>query len=985
MRIIIFKQLKKIMAATDFFEAMVLFISMHMGCFDTCRRRVTIVNKIHPLKWFCYGFFMLAPVYLFSIERSDAIFFSLTEQEPFRYEADRVNADEFFAATLFAPAIPFYQKVWDEGKLSTDFEHNLEDSTPLRLAYCYACEERFEEALKVLDEYFFLKKMKEEEPPPLAWFLQGLLQRHLQNWEKAQEAFQASLLSSRADSAPSREEVELALGITYFLAGKNQEAVNLFQILNQNSAIAGVRGISQLYLARIALIQHEYTQAKDLINEAESIAKGDLNLVKECAYLKGELAYLEKEYELAATSFQKVGLIDSTKRTKWSLQALYHLGWSYLKAANDLSINPTSRKKYFDLSEESFKKLMQEAPDEQVYLALGQCYLSKASALKETSFYLLAEGLLSRRELFISSEAQIQALLLRAEAAPSFFARDKLYSELTLEGDSQSLLLSRSWYLKGVNSFDYASSLFHANKVNESVSFFQKAASELKQAFNLMRNLEKKRAASALKLYAQACYFQNQSEARLEAFKSCEDLIKMHPTLFEEMDHPAEIYYLRGLFAAQIFRSDHQEIFYAVAVESLNDNLRLFSDNIYADAARYLLACLYQEKKDYRKAQEYFLALVDQSPNSKYAGEALFGAALCADNLHDKQLGKKIRLNLLEKYPKCIRAPDAYLTLYNFQEYLQGEKAALNHLEDFKVKYPFSPLLLNVNFLIGLDCKRDRKRVDGKWIRKKSLKNAIDAFHSVETLFHQFQEQKYFSEENYQASLNLYYKAKLERALANLAVAEASQGTKKAIYSEYAINVFQEIKKEVEANQHLEDLAPGNPFPFFEEEYLFGSAQAYIKAGDIPSAEKEFMGMIEKYKVAKITRGYYLSRLWYEKGMLAQRDQRFTEALHFFGLAEDAGKGKVLTSEQKLSLWIEQSKCCRSLDQLDHAMLLLSKVINSDVASGLRLKAMFLRAEVYELQGRFELAMKQLETIVKKGGDWSSKAQKKLEEEYGVE
>jgi tetratricopeptide (TPR) repeat protein len=684
----------------------------------------------------------------------------------------------------------------------------------------------------------------------------------------------------------------------------------------------------------------------------------------------------------AASYFQKVVPVDPEKWTKWSLHALYHLGWSYLKAANDLSLAVVLRQKYFDLAEESFKKLVNE---ERAYLALGQCYLSKASALNNVSFYQQAEELLSCRELFISSEAQMQALLLRAEAAPTFSARDKLYSELTLDRDSQSALISRSWYLKGINSFDYASSLFKENRPQESISFFQKAAIELKQAFYLMKDNEKKRAASALKLYAQACYFQNHTEARMEAFRACENLISTYGDLFEEMDQPAEIYYLRGLFAAQIFRLDHQEAFNTVAIASLNENLSLFSGNSHADAARYLLGFLHQEKKDYRKAREYFTFLVEQCPNSKYAGEALFAAALCSDNVGEREEGKKIRLSLLEKYPMCTRAADAYLTLYDFQEYLQGDKDALKHLEDFKDKYPSSPWLLNVNFLIGLDCKRDRKTASGKWIRQKNLKDAIDAFQAVETLFHQFQAQKRISEDAYPASLNLYYKAKLERALANLAIAEASQGAKKVIYSEYAINVFREIKSEVEENQHLEILAPDNPFPFFQEEYLFGLAQAYIKAGDKSAAEKEFKGMIEKYKGAKITRGYYLSRLWYEKGMLAQKEQLFEDAMHFFALAEDAGKGKVLTSEQKLSLWLEQSKCCQRLNQLDEAMLLLSKVINSDVASGLRLQAMFLRAKVYELQGRYELAMKQLETIVKKGGDWSFKAQKKLEEEYGIE
>ena len=63
-------------------------------------------------------------------------------------------------------------------------------------------------------------------------------------------------------------------------------------------------------------------------------------------------------------------------------------------------------------------------------------------------------------------------------------------------------------------------------------------------------------------------------------------------------------------------------------------------------------------------------------------------------------------------------------------------------------------------------------------------------------------------------------------------------------------------------------------------------------------------------------------------------------------------------------------------------MKILSQVINEDAVSGLRLKAMYLRAEIYEEQGREELALKQLEALAKKGGEWSLKAKEKLEKDY---
>ena len=71
------------------------------------------------------------------------------------------------------------------------------------------------------------------------------------------------------------------------------------------------------------------------------------------------------------------------------------------------------------------------------------------------------------------------------------------------------------------------------------------------------------------------------------------------------------------------------------------------------------------------------------------------------------------------------------------------------------------------------------------------------------------------------------------------------------------------------------------------------------------------------------------------------------------------------------------------MHRYDDAIMVLSKVVNDDAVSSLRLKAMYLRAETYEQQGRAELARKQLESMVKKGGPWAEQAKIKLEKDYG--
>jgi len=138
-----------------------------------------------------------------------------------------------------------------------------------------------------------------------------------------------------------------------------------------------------------------------------------------------------------------------------------------------------------------------------------------------------------------------------------------------------------------------------------------------------------------------------------------------------------------------------------------------------------------------------------------------------------------------------------------------------------------------------------------------------------------------------------------------------------------------------------------------------------------------------RYSRDNIVHDVGLMRAWYAKGALAQKLSKYELALHCFMEAEKGSEGVGLNPNEKLDLWIQQSLCYQSLNQLDHAMRILSQVINEDAISPLRIKAMYLRADIYELQGRPELAIKQLEAASRKGGEWSQKAKEKLEKNYG--
>jgi hypothetical protein len=88
--------------------------------------------------------------------------------------------------------------------------------------------------------------------------------------------------------------------------------------------------------------------------------------------------------------------------------------------------------------------------------------------------------------------------------------------------------------------------------------------------------------------------------------------------------------------------------------------------------------------------------------------------------------------------------------------------------------------------------------------------------------------------------------------------------------------------------------------------------------------------------------------------------------------------------ELALEIAMEKSLCLRDLRQPARAMALLAWVINGPYASSLRVKAMIVRAEIYLSFHRTDLALRQLESVVAKGGEWAPVAERKLQELYGT-
>lgn len=704
------------------------------------------------------------------------------------------------------------------------------------------------------------------------------------------------------------DEIEFELGLNYFLWKKTNESQRHLQKVVNDSTKEPLRNLATLYLARIAIREGHLPEAATILNTLANRLPKDHLLGYELAFLRGEVNFQLHNYSKAAEFFEQALPKRNHRLAEWYHETLYHLGWSYLKLGDDPTLESNVQRHYFDKAEDTFKTLLAVSPSEDVYLALGQCYLTKASRLKDDEAHKEADALLSMTDKFVSREAQTLALLLRAEASPSDVERDKFYRELTQEQNKDS-----PHYAKGV----YYRALSHYN---------QKSHEGFVAALGVLEPINGV-----------------QSE---------------------------DIYYLRGLIATLVGKDGQL---------ALRQGLEEYPRGQYADASWNLLGIIAFEKEDYKGAEEAFATLVAEFPDSPLAGEGIFWCAVCAEKMNrDSEIIRAYRKKAFENYPQSPYAAEAYFRYHSYNEYLQGDRAAIKHLQAFAQRFPNSPYLINAYYLMGLDYKRDRKTPEGKWIARRNLTAAIEAFRQVEDQFDQLNHKGLLPADQLEYFTNVKYRSHLERALGNLAIAEESQGAKKRIYLDYAEEEFSRIVQALNHSQHSSALA-------IQEESSFWLARTYIKNNDENAAEKVLSGMLEKYRSAKITRGYFLSRVWYELGMIDMRREKYENALENFARSEDAAKGKLLSTDQKLDLWIQQSLCYKALNQTDKAMLVLSKVINDDAVSGLRLKAMYLRADIYEQQGRPELARKQLEATSKKGGEWALKAKKKLEENYGYQ
>ncbi|MFT4553347.1 MAG: tetratricopeptide (TPR) repeat protein [Chlamydiales bacterium] len=916
------------------------------------------------------------------------------------------NAERLAEASLFEESVPLFEEVLEaiDGRF---FPAAIEtvgegDDRPTqvryRLAEAYFHVESYGDASVLLEK--LASNVKREKNRELlnqsgflsdtqknVFYLLGLVYQEMGKREHAISSFFTYLKLDDKKLLTFYNEVQWQLGLMNFQRQDYEKAEEYFKAQSGATGNIKLYYLGRLYLARIYLQRQDYEAVEHVLFPLLGIFTNDESLRYEASYLRAEAFFQKKQYEKAAALFHQAIPKRNKTLAEWYPDTLYNLAWCYLKMGEANHDHKDKLPPLFDKGEAAFQELISFNHNDQAYIGLARLYMLRARLLGDPKSHLKASRLLEGKGAFSSIDQEAEAILLRGEAAGTYSKRVEIFDRLAQDVYAKTPYYGKGWYFKGINDLQQGQKLLREPRKSLEVRvLFDRAILSFEKAFELLKDSEKSLAGLSLKYAAQAHFYKDDKESRLEAYALFNKLFNEHGDIFAKMKNRDELLYLQGIVASRLLFNDKLEDFLNIANQSLTQVVDYFPKGKYADNALNLLGTIHFKQGEYDKAERAYTRLAVTYPKSKFAGEAWFFAGESAQWQRKKpEVVREYRKNVFEKYSDSKYGNQAYFKYYSFTEYMQGNAEALSHLQNMELLYPQSPYLIVAHYLVGMNHKQNRKSRDGSVWKKADYGAAIHAFEESQAVFDRADARGFIPSEDLVYFITVRYRALLERALIKLRLAEEVEGAKQQVYLEWAAESFEEILKDFHDPDHplARVLTRGHPYPRIFEESEYGLVRVYITAKEYTGAEELLSLMLEKYSKANVRRGYYLSRAWYEQGRIAMMKDEHELALKFFNHAENTARGRLLNTEQRLDLWVQQSHCYREMEDYNTAMLTLSKVINEDVVSPLRLKSMFLRAEIYELEGRHDLAIKQLEATAKIGGDWAYKAKEKLEKDYG--
>ena len=400
----------------------------------------------------------------------------------------------------------------------------------------------------------------------------------------------------------------------------------------------------------------------------------------------------------------------------------------------------------------------------------------------------------------------------------------------------------------------------------------------------------------------------------------------------------------------------------AIRTDSLSNFIKDCPEPLQRQKALFLLAWSMEICANPEEAVQAYSQVAINDIDHEISSQALFQAARIYSELGQRERSQICLEEICRKYPNSRVRPTASFRKYSLTEYLEGSQKEKEYLSSWLDQYPTHREAIVAHLLKGLDAMRVSWKIEGCCTGQKDLSKALSHFKRAIDLHnalvsssktdydHLLYDHKYY--------LLMAQRAAFEAAKCCREIAMVGQGVKQSLHYRYAEEflrtlIVADLSLKHEAQLMLIDLS--------------------LDQGDLQTAKQRISDVdIDS------TPSIYLSELFYKKGLCAEMEGYLPEATDSIRCALSKGKGK-LSEDKELEMKMALADLNDRLDRDEEALSLFSEVINESLISHRRIEAMFKRAVLYEKIGKRDLARKQLQAIVDRGGEWAERAKTRLE------
>lgn len=771
------------------------------------------------------------------------------------------------------------------------------------------------------------------------------------------------------------EAVQFLEAFFKYKLGNLKEAESMLLKLTVDLKREYFRSLSRITLGEIYLEKGDLNRVESWL-DPQFFNFEDYPLLKaQWIGLKGKTCFKKGEFERAIGYLSEITSAKNEKVNFEKLELLNLVATAYLNLG-EKEEHLELKQRNLVQSEQIFRELIKKGYSHSVPLKLAKVYFLKSKFLGDGKAEKQIEELLSSP--FCSNSEKFQIGLMQAE----------IYQNLKRKEEVYSLIATTFWITeeqKGFLNFLRAKNKFNLALSEGVKTLFEEVIVHLNGAWEILSLKGVEVSESAIKLYALSLAHLNQREDLQMGYQFLEDFLTRFPQESGKERLEGAILYFKAYLCSKLALLEEGASYFEKGIRNLERLLNTKKSSPWNDHGQYMLGTLYYQHKDYTQAIHSFLKLVENYPQSKWSGDAWFWMAesTLAQN-GDLLRVKGYRKRVYELYPHSSHAAEAYLNYYSLEEYLTKVEA-LEHLSSFVEKFPNSPYVIVAYYYQARAKQRDQLDLNGKRVGLKDFSKAQDFAHLALESFRNQYAMSQIPKEQFLFFAEIYYDSFLIEAKSLLREAEISSEQKRGEFLKKAIALYRELCFEFDHSEHpLSALFKAKAkYPIILQKAHYGLARAYIQNFELDRGEGLFKEMLSKFSEGEISKGKAIFKVWKELGIIAMAKEEYGKALDYFTASLAASESRE-ENKECVHVELQMSLCFRALHEFDKSILVLSRIINEEKEPKLKGKAMYLRAEVYEKQGKGELAKKQLEAAAKHGGEWARMSQDRLIAEYDM-